>query len=156
MRKHFGLCKRKSFRLNDFKKRIDLSNSISSVYSPAVTTVQDWNPQSWVLHGGASRLHKMGNGLQLASGRLGLCWEYSSVSFGIFQWDSWTWRSPGFAGKGGNPTPRHPSVCRHILLTAGKLGIFGIFNFFFKKEWGVGGESDFSRSLNRAAPKLLW
>lgn len=147
MRKHFGLCKRKSFRLNDFKKRIDLSNSISSVYSPAVTTVQDWNPQSRVLHGGASRLHKMGNGLQLVSGRLGLCWEYSSVSLGIFQWDSWTWRRPGFpaseqeerlkreggsawACKQGIKSPNTDKFSCSLRLQFETRGIFPFFFFF--------------------------
>lgn len=172
MRKHFGLCKRKSFRLNDFKKRIDLSNSISSVYSPAVTTVQDWNPQSWVLHGGASRLHKMGNGLQLVSGRLGLCWEYSSVSLGIFQWDSWTWRRPAFPASVQEETlKREGSVwaCKQGIKSANidkfscslclqfeTMGIFFFLVFFpFLNGWEKKKIPDFSRSLNSVDPKHL-
>ena len=160
MRKHFGLCKRKSFRLNDFKKRIDLSNSISSVYSPAVTTAQDWNPQSRVLHGGASRLHKMGNGLQLVSGRLGLCWEYSSVSLGIFQWDTWTWRRPGFPARVREETRKGEGVCgrasrgsdRQIPRSFHAAYAYSLFFLQTEEEKKI---PDFSRSLNSMDPKYL-
>lgn len=75
---------------------------------------------------------KWGNGLQLASGRLGLCWEYSSVSLGIFQWDSWTWRSPGFAARrkgweGRGSHPQTPISSQADYAYSRKTWDFGVF-----------------------------
>lgn len=157
MRKHFGLCKRKSFRLNDFKKRIDLSNSISSVYSPAVTTVQDWNPQSRVLHGGASRLHKMGEWPPINE------WEAGAVLRILF---CLTWNlsmgqldleEPRLCceeerlGREGIPPPDTHQFAGRLCLQPENLGFW---SFFVKGMWEKK-IPDFSRSLNCAAPKHL-